>query len=154
MCIIITAQRIQAAKEKFHSYCFEPSPTSFNRVRNQIKGNKDLYEDKEIMKYLYVYNVPVGNKSGVSLEFLMTSGSTCDHAGEFDMRNMKPGKMLDNDPTRKKAEIELVPAIKLLNKFKPESINDDGQKGDVHQINEVFAMKIDIQGFEPNVLAG
>ena len=53
-----------------------------------------------------------------------------------------------------KGEIVLVPAIKLLNKFKPESINDDGQKGDVHQINEVFAMKIDIQGFEPNVLAG
>ena len=54
----------------------------------------------------------------------------------------------------KKGKIVLVPAIKQLNKFKPESINDDGQNGDVHQINEVFAMKIDIQGFEPNVLAG
>ena len=85
MCIIITAQRIQAAKEKFHSYCFEPSPTSFNRIRNQIKGNKEVYEDKEIMKHLHVYNVAAGDMSGASLEFHTTSSSTADHIGEFDM---------------------------------------------------------------------
>ena len=78
------------------------SPTSFNRVRNQIKRIKDAREDKEIMKYLHVYNVAVGDKLGASLEFLTTLGG--DHVGEFDMRNLKPGKMPDNDPTRKKRE--------------------------------------------------
>ena len=179
-------QCLEAAKESFHSHCFEPSPLSFDRIRQQLKEKLELplqvqvqapvheheqVNNDDIMKHLHLYNVAAGDTSGISLEFLHMGG-TGDHIGEFDMWNMKAGPMPSDFPDDKKGEIIHVPSVRIddvilpvghqgqnqgQNKYqavRPDSNVDGGPKGEVQIIDEVFAMKVDTQGFEFKVFEG
>ena len=164
-------QCLEAAKESFRSHCFEPSPLSFDRIRQQLKEKLELHEkvNDDIMKHLHLYNVAAGDTSGISLEFLHMGG-TGDHICEFDMWNMKAGPMPSDFPDDKKGEIIHVPCVRIddailgnqgqnqgQNKYqivRPDSNVDGGPKGEVQIIDEVFAMKVDTQGFEFKVFEG
>lgn len=152
-------QCVMAAREKIHAHCFEPSPRSFQRIRDQIMNNKDVYRDKEVMKHLHLYNVAASDASGAELEFHTTNGSTGDHVGKIDMFHMKIGSMPDHFPEEKRGKIINVPTAKiddfvLRNQMRPDSVDRIGQKDDLQEIDDIFAIKVDTQGFEPKVLAG
>ncbi len=158
-------QCLDAALAKFHSHCLEPSPKSFHRIREEIKTNEKVQKNSEVLKYLHLYNVAAGDKSDTMLKF-HHEGGTGDHVGKFDMWKMKSASISDDyeeslistDHEPGDTTIE-VPSVKLddvimRSKVKPDSNFVGGSKGPIHTIDEVFAMKIDTQGFEPNVFAG
>mmetsp|Transcript_24828 Transcript_24828/g.28699 ORF Transcript_24828/g.28699 Transcript_24828/m.28699 type:complete len:438 (+) Transcript_24828:69-1382(+) len=151
-------QCLLAAVAQFNTHCIEPSPTSFTniafRVSKRIKGLPWL------QKYIYLHNVAAGSESGKMLDF-SSSGSTGDHVGDFDMWNMKPVTTTDKDSTEKSANIVQVPSMKMddlivYNKVKPYDLNaaQNLPATTAPKIDEVFALKVDTQGFEPSVFSG
>lgn len=148
-------QSLDAAKEKFHAYCIEPSPKSFNEIRREMAG--EIEKNKYLEEFLHIYNVAAGSKSNELLEFRSTGG-TGDHVGEFDMWNMKPGAMPEHFTAAKKGEIIRVPSMRLDdiiydNSVKPD-MKDVAGAINTPEIDKVWALKVDTQGFEPHVFAG
>mmetsp|Transcript_23762 Transcript_23762/g.29226 ORF Transcript_23762/g.29226 Transcript_23762/m.29226 type:complete len:474 (+) Transcript_23762:845-2266(+) len=163
-------QCLLAAEAQFHTHCVEPSPKSFERMQREI--SRERKRNPSIQKYIHLYNVAAAAESGKTLDFFATGG-TGDHVGEFDMWNMKPGKMPDEFPPEKRGEVIKVPSIKmddliLYNKVQPFELQimnhpklGKGNKKKAKaffppppKIDQVFALKIDTQGFEPSVFSG
>eukprot|EP00559_Dactyliosolen_fragilissimus_P003291 CAMPEP_0184872808 /NCGR_PEP_ID=MMETSP0580-20130426/41495_1 /TAXON_ID=1118495 /ORGANISM="Dactyliosolen fragilissimus" /LENGTH=330 /DNA_ID=CAMNT_0027375651 /DNA_START=228 /DNA_END=1220 /DNA_ORIENTATION=- len=148
-------QCVLAAKNNFYSHCLEPSPTSFERILKQIRADKEVNENKEIVKKIHLYNVAAGATSGEVLNFT-SSGSTGDHVGEFNCYSMKK-----NEP-KKGHTIIKVPSVKLdemilHNQLQSEGLQVDGlpsKRHNIQPVNNVFVAKIDTQGFEPKVFTG
>mmetsp|Transcript_4799 Transcript_4799/g.5472 ORF Transcript_4799/g.5472 Transcript_4799/m.5472 type:complete len:462 (-) Transcript_4799:315-1700(-) len=151
-------QCLLAAKAQFHTHCVEPSPKSFEQMQREI--SRERKRNPSIQKYIHLYNVAAAAESGKTLDFFATGG-TGDHVGEFDMWNMKPGKMPDDFPKEKRGEIIRVPSIKmddiiLRNNVLPHTLVA-GKRDHVAaapKIDNVFALKVDTQGFEPSVFSG
>jgi len=193
-------QCLLAAQAKFHTHCVEPSPKSFKQMQREIYRELEVEaaaaaaaaaaaenvntnnhdrggENSEILttssgRFIHLYNAAAGSESGKTLDFF-TTGGTGDHVGEFDMWNMKPGKMPDEFPPEKRGEVIKVPSIKmddliLYNKVQPFELQimnhpklGKGNKKKAKaffppppKIDQVFALKIDTQGFEPSVFSG
>ena len=124
-------QCLEAAKAGLEAHCFEPSPTSFDRVKRQVESQAQNVRDR-----VSIYNKAASSTSEGTVNF-KSSGGTGDHVGEFDMWRMK--KMTaDHDM---KGDIVQVPQIKLDDIV---SKQEDG----------VFVLKVDTQGFEPVVFSG
>lgn len=124
-------QCLEAAKAGLKAHCFEPSPTSFQRVKNQVEA-----QEMSIRKRVTIYNQAASSTSEGTIEF-KSSGGTGDHVGGFDMWKMKAS----TDENDLKGEIVKVPQVRLDDVV---SLQKDG----------VFALKVDTQGFEPIVFSG
>ena len=124
-------QCLEAAKAGLKAHCFEPSPTSFQRVKNQVEA-----QEMNIRKRVTIYNQAASSTSEGTIEF-KSSGGTGDHVGGFDMWKMKAS----TDENDLKGEIVQVPQVRLDDVV---SLQTDG----------VFALKVDTQGFEPIVFSG
>lgn len=149
-------QSLTAAKQKFHAHSVEPSPPSFNRIkRGMIHA---LAKDASVGEFIHLYNFAAGSQSGGMLDF-KTTGGTGDHVGEFDVWNMKAGKDPDHYPDSKKGKMVQIPSIKLddivyYNKVRPTSVKGLESGSNPPEIEHVWAIKVDTQGFEPQVFAG
>ena len=149
-------QSLLAAQAKYHVHCVEPSPKSFKNIHGSMKKKLRLAKDDVSKQYLHFYNVAAGDVSGKTLDFYSTGG-TGDHVGEYDMWNMKPGKMPDDWPEEKRGKMIQVPSVQLddiiyYNKVEPTLVNGFDSKPE--RIDSVYALKVDTQGFEPSVFAG
>lgn len=149
-------QSLMAAHAKYNVHCVEPSPKSFVAIHGAMKKKFKLAKDEESQKYIRFYNVAAGDVSGKTIDFYSTGG-TGDHVGEFDMWNMKPGKMPDDWPEEKRGKMVQVPSIQLddmiyYNKIKPTVV--EGFDSKPVRMDDVYALKVDTQGFEPSVFAG
>lgn len=162
-------QSLLAAKSKFHVHCVEPSPKSFKKIHqsilkklNQMRKISNSEVD-HVRKFIHLYNVAAGSKSGGTLDFYSTGG-TGDHVGEFDMWNMKAGQLPDEWPEDKRGEMIKVPSIQLddiiyHHKVKPNKLKGLGgtekeNKNSFETFDNVYALKVDTQGYEPHVFAG
>lgn len=153
----IAKQSIDAAKLKYHAYCVEPSPKSFKMM--YTAAGFRLRKEPQLAPYLHLLNMAAGSETGNMLEF-KSAGSTGDHIGNFDMWNMKVGNADPDLPASKKGDIVKVSSLKIddliynrgnyISKF-------DGLSSDPPPpppIDDVFAIKIDTQGYEPEVFSG
>ncbi len=138
-------QSIDAVKAKFDTHIFEPSPASYERIKRSMAGV--IRENGEIEKYLHLHNVAVGSTTGDMLDFA-ASGGTGDHVGEFDIWNMKPGATTDEKLKAKSGTLVKIPSMKLDDLIFHHSIEKEAP------IEEVYALKVDTQGFEPHVFSG
>jgi len=125
-------QCLEAAKAGLEAHCFEPSPTSFERVKYQVNS-----EEQEVRNRVAIYNKAASGTSEGTVDF-KSSGGTGDHVGEFDMWRMK--KTTDTNDM-KGGKIVRVPQVRLDDIV---SKQEDG----------VFVLKVDTQGFEPVVFSG
>ena len=141
-------QCIMSAENGLQTYCFEPSPKSYQRIQDQIAGtvgnsrlrkNQDA-PSKDAVERVHVYNKAVGPKSGETVEFT-SSGGTGDHVGTVDMKSMgeKVNDAKQHDP---EGEVMHVPTIAL----------DDVILDQIKQ--NIYMLKVDTQGFEPSVFSG
>ena len=137
-------QSKEALKSKFHTHVFEPSPSSFAKIKMVMEGITS--KDPELDRFLHLHNVAVGSTTGDILEF-ETSGSTGDHVGQFDVWHMKPGES-KFVPKEKQTKMIQVPSMKL-----DDLIHFHSTEKEI-PIDEVYAAKIDTQGFEPKVFQG
>ena len=149
-------QSLDAAKKLFHAHLIEPSPISFEKITNQMK--KEVHNNPTLGKFIHLYNVAAGDESGSMLDF-HTTGGTGDHIGEYNIWEMKKGPVPDEWPEDKKGQIVKIPSLRLddiiyYNKVKPNQIRglERGQNPPFTQ--NVWAVKVDTQGFEPKVFAG
>lgn len=73
-----------AAKAGLEAHCFEPSPVSFERVKNQVQQeSQEVQEDR-----VKLYNRAASETSEGTVDF-KSSGGTGDHVGEFDLWRME-----------------------------------------------------------------
>ncbi|KAL3924215.1 MAG: hypothetical protein SGILL_001178 [Bacillariaceae sp.] len=128
-------QCLQAATEGFQAHCFEPSPSSFQRITNNI-GVK-TGGSPELKDRVHLYNVAAGSEES-SVPFV-ANGGTGDHVGQVDMWKMET--ISTSKELTGNSEIIQVPSQRLDSSLAtlPEPI---------------FLLKIDTQGFEPQVFAG
>ena len=114
-------------------------------------------KDPSVGEFIHLYNVAAGGESSGMLDFV-SSGGTGDHVGEFDMWNMKPGKPPEDWPAAKKGKVVQIPSMKLddivYNKVKPNAIKGLESGSNPPKIDDVWAIKVDTQGFEPKVFEG
>jgi FkbM family methyltransferase len=132
-------QCVQAARYGLQTHCIEPSPKSIERVKLGIQK-----ENRTIQSYIHLYGMAAGTESGLTIPFV-SSGSTGDHVGEYDMWNMQPGKPKDTALALKQGDTILVPTIRL---------DDIIATKLVRNATSVFALKVHTQGYEPSVLQG
>lgn len=149
-------QIFDAVKHKFHVFFFEPSPKNFERIQKIFLAEQE--KDPTIGEFLYPFNMAAGATTGDMIDFKF-SGGTGDHVGNFDVWNMKPGDEGDDIPKHKRGKLAKIQSIKLddivYNKISETSKLDGLNHGqDIPQLEEVFAAKIDTQGYEPKVLEG
>ncbi len=149
-------QSLLAAKAKFHIHCVEPSPSSFRSIQRVLQKKLRHAQDQESRQYIHLYNVAASDTSGQTLDFYSTGG-TGDHVGEYDMWNMKPGKMPDDWPEDKRGEMIQVQSIQLDDLIYYNKVEQTKVKifdTIPPKIDEVYALKVDTQGFEPKVFEG
>ena len=149
-------QSLDAAKKLFHAHLIEPSPISFQKIERQMR---DVVNNNPVLgEFIHLYNVAAGDESGSMLDFY-TTGGTGDHIGEYNVWKMNKDPVPDEWPEEKKGKIVKIPSLRLddiiyYNKVKPNEIQglERGQNPPFTQ--NVWAVKVDTQGFEPKVFAG
>ena len=142
-------QCLQAASMQLQAYCVEPSPNSIGRI---IHGFEQAPE--ETRKNIRFYQMAAGPKSGLNLEF-SSSGGTGDHVGgAIDIWTMK--KLPENAalPGHMTKVIVKSVAIDDIIYDKVEPSKDFAGNGISNNIDKMFLIKVDTQGFEPSVFAG
>jgi FkbM family methyltransferase len=123
-------QCLQAARAGFQTHCIEPSPKSFDRIKKQVDR-----QSNDIQQLVHLYNVAAGGPEESIVPFV-NAGQTGDHVGFVDYKTMKkldkpkPGDEIANVPSK--------PLDTIL----------------ANVTEKVYLMKVDTQGFEPNVFAG
>lgn len=131
-------QCIEAAERGYEAHCMEPSPRSYDRVVNRVH---EL--EKTLQERIHLYKAAAGQRSDEKVKFTSTGGPG-DHVGVADMWNMK------------------------LSSYEDEAAPDDGMVAEVSTIRlddiilggledsekQVYLLKIDTQGYEPQVIAG
>jgi FkbM family methyltransferase len=148
-------QSLQALRAKFEVICVEPSPKSYRRIEKTVgEVLKKKNDSADVERIIHLYNAAAGSTSEGTLDFRSTGG-TGDHVGEIDMWNMKPGSVPEHWPEEKKGEIIKVQSIQMDdiiydNRVKPTFSSTPT----LPSFDSVYALKVDTQGFEPNVFAG
>jgi len=157
-------QCMYAAKNNFTAYCLEPSPKSYQTILQRFQYHSKLNPDAA--KRINLYNVAAGNTTGTMIPFT-SQGSTGDHIGstQLDMWMMKV--IPQTNTTSSSSNSINVPTVKLddliENKIKPtdtyNTINtiteDTDETASIQDnIDKIYSLKIDTQGFEPSVFSG
>ena len=130
-------QCLLASRQGLQAHCFEPSPKSYQRIREQIQAEREAST-----RYLtHVYNMAASPKSHEQVEFSSTGG-TGDHVGAADMYSMKHVSNKNHDAIVATVQ---VPTIAL-----DDMVDEITTAGN----GEMFLLKVDTQGFEPSVFRG
>jgi len=138
-------QAIEMAKYGLIVHSFEPSPKSFQRMKNQVER-----QSIEIQERIFMYNAAAGNSKG-TVEFV-NSGSTGDHiGGGVNGWNMTKTSTVD---TSNSEHIMHIQSIRMDSFFNNELKPDHGLSLVKDIDDNIFAAKIDTQGFEPKVFEG
>jgi FkbM family methyltransferase len=117
-----------AAKMGMEAHCVEASPHNFGRIGKELlRVSVEDGKDR-----VHVYHNAAGSKSNQTVEF-QSGGSTGDHVGVQDMFTMEKVK---SDSTM----------VKVATLAIDDLIDQIG--------GNVFLLKIDTQGFEPQVFSG
>ena len=97
-------QSADAAKLKYHAYCVEPSPKSFQSMHSATC--KLIDKEPELAPYIHLLNRAAGAETGNTLLEFNSAGSTGDHVSDFNMWKMTAGSTKDaNLPKSKKGKI-------------------------------------------------
>jgi FkbM family methyltransferase len=133
-------QCIQAAEAGLQAHCVEPSPNSFQRVQNAVNTKVTAPEVKE---RIHLYQKAASDTSGIMVPF-SGAGGTGDFvgAGEYDVWTMTKRDISEQpDNARGKHTVEVATvALDDIIRESPEQ--------------QAYLIKIDVQGYEPNVLKG
>jgi hypothetical protein len=145
-------QILPAVRAKFHTHCLEPSPLSFHEIQRTLALR--VKDDPWIEEYLHLYNVAAGAESGVMLEFT-SEGGTGDHIGKFNGWSMNK----ENTDVGDKSSFVQVPSLKvddiiISNKVKPSNPAALEKGSHPPKIDNLWALKIDTQGYEPSIFKG
>ena len=127
------AQCLEIAQSGLDAHCLEPSPSSFERIRNRVAGHP-------LKAKIHLHQAAASDKDG-EIRF-SGSGGTGDHVGPaLDIWNMRAAPPPTNEDS---AGAVSVPTIRLdtliLNREQP--------------IDNLFVLKIDTQGHEAAVIDG
>lgn len=128
---------IRAAEMGYWAHCFEPSPISYQRLLDGIKS-----QPADTRSRVTPHQKVVGSISGDRLPFRATGG-TGDHVGEYDMWNMEKDHSKNEGRYGKRGKIIQMPT-KSLDDFIANDLEGD----------KVHMLKIDVQGFEPEIFSG
>ena len=141
-------QSIQAAQHGFEAHCVEPSPVAYEKMIKEVEKEPD-----DVKAKVFVYNKAAGDTKEGYLDFV-ASGGTGDHVGQFDMWNMVKGMEMEKDlPQEKQNKVVKVQAIQM-DQILNNEIGPDYKTAPHADIDTVFFMKVDTQGFEPRVFEG
>ncbi len=138
---------VKMAKMGFRAHSFEPSPLSFQRMKEALQSNFR----REAAEKVFIYNYAVGDKDGGTVSF-MSSDSTGAHVvSEENAEDM---------------DVVPVPTTSI-DKFLEGSVAPDFTMHDytgnpnrkkypvaIQKQGTVYAAKVDVQGFEPFVFRG
>ena len=130
--IYLTLKSREAAEKGLYAYGFEPSPKSFEVIKRT-----HFRLDPSIKDRIKLFNVAAGD-TRTTVDF-SSGGGTGDSVGNNNVWEMTRG-----DPSVKlqnTVQVEVVPLDDIIY----ESIPSD---------QDIFLVKIDTQGFEPNVFSG
>lgn len=147
-------QCLKIANNDLQAYCVEPSPNSQNRIMRKFGKT-----DKSVLKNVRYFQMAASNETGKDLDF-SSGGGTGDHVGSsIDIWTMT--KISSNNNTS--------PSDKDIVKVKSVAIDDiifnkitatkdfaremAGNKT-TNNIDFMYALKVDTQGFEPVVFSG
>jgi FkbM family methyltransferase len=125
-------QCVRAASAGLQAHCVEPSPTSFQRVKDAV-----LLQPKDIQERIHLYQNAAGATSGELVPFSGSGGT-----GDFVGAGIDVWKMTTNE-----GQPSHMPKIMVSTKRLDDIIQASPPK-------EAFLMKIDVQGFEPQVFQG
>lgn len=134
------AQSVVSVKKQFHTHCFEPSPASFKRIQNSM--SQVIQQSPELQQYIHLHNVAAGGTTGDVVEF-SASGGTGDHIGKLN-----GWKMTLEEGEDSRYNVVEVTTMKLDDLIYHHTVENEAP------IDEVYAIKIDTQGFEPSVFEG
>jgi FkbM family methyltransferase len=124
-------QCLTAARAGFEVHCVEPSPDNFANIQYTVSK-----KDREIQNRVHLYNAAAGDVSGTNV-FFHAGGGTGDSVRPFaDEKNTGNDRAIKSE-----SNLVKVPSLRL----------DDIV---ANTTDGVFALKVDTQGFEPNVFAG
>jgi len=152
-------QCLAAAKKNLQAHCIEPSPASQDKIHTAI-----LAAPNEVQKNVRLYQMAASDSSGHNLEF-RGHGSTGDHVGSRGIDVWRMTKESD-EIMKKKTDNNSSHTIDIVQSVAIDDIiyNKIGPTKDYHgllpraeatrRIDKVFLLKIDTQGFEPNVFLG
>ena len=144
-------QCVEAARMGLQAYCVEPSPGSKDRIIEGIEK-----EPEEVKKNIRFFQMAAGSQSGVDLSF-QSGGGTGDHAGpSLNIWKMEKTKETQTGMTEVTVKSVAIDDI-IDNKVDP--TNDYAGKGSEEkahqqQLDKMFLLKVDTQGFEPSVFSG
>ena len=151
-------QSLDAAKMNFHTYCVEPSPKSFQKIHTSTAFK--VHKEPKLGPYIHLLNMAAASKTGEMLEF-KSEGSTGDHVGNFDMWNMKANDNTNESVVVASGNMVQVSSLRLddliynrVDMIKELNHNGLESGSNPPPIDEVHAIKIDTQGFEPAVFSG
>lgn len=147
-------QCIFAANQGMQAHCVEPSDINYRRVMRRLNRLKIQGGEKsDVLERIFTYNMAAGNVSDVTIPFY-AAGSTGDHVGNFDVWNMKDFTETEKDQhTQYRHDVAMIKLDDLIdNKVTP--TNRGGNALPNSKIQNVFALKVDTQGFEPAVFSG
>jgi FkbM family methyltransferase len=125
-------QCLQAAREGYQAHCLEPSPRSFRRITQTVRKAEPYVQER-----IHLYNVAAGGEE--STVPFVTNGGTGDHVVEIDMWKMQT--VSQSEELTGDSQIIQVPSKPL-----------DTVLGHIPEV--IHLLKIDTQGFEPQVFAG
>ncbi|KAG7352227.1 FkbM family methyltransferase [Nitzschia inconspicua] len=133
-------QCLQAAKMGFEAHCIEPSPKSFQHIAFEVNNTAS----PDVQKRIHLYNVAAGSVE--STVPFVTSGGTGDHVGKVDMWKMEKMDDAASDATftTTRETVVHVP-VKPLDTILQHGIPSN---------TIIHLLKVDTQGFEPQVFAG
>ncbi len=122
-------QCLNAAQAGHEAHCVEPSRINFARVESRVKQAQP-----DVRSRMHLYNVAAGSTTGRILDF-HSGGGTGDRVGHVDVWKMEQNPQ--DEPT-------------AMTQVQEMRIDDIVMK----QPNGAFLIKVDTQGFEPNVFSG
>ena len=145
-------QCVYAATHGLEAHCVEPSPTSFESIRNEVSKQDVTVRDK-----IHLYQKVAGSTSREHVSF-QAAGGTGDHvtsssSGGVDVWNMKIGAPPDPALVHKQGKTVSVETMRLDDLVMP-SPRQQPLDPESSTPRRFHAIKIDTQGYEPAVFRG
>ncbi|GFH54392.1 hypothetical protein CTEN210_10868 [Chaetoceros tenuissimus] len=146
-------QCLKIARNDLQAYCVEPSPNSQKRIMRKFEKT-----DKSVLKNVRYFQMAASNETGKELDF-SSGGGTGDHVGgSIDIWTMS--KFSSNNTFSSDKDIVKVQSVAIddiisnkITATKDFAREMAGNKT-TNDIDFMYALKIDTQGFEPVVFSG
>lgn len=136
------AQCLQAAKMGFEAHCLEPSPRSFQLIERAVRTKAT----PEVQRRIHLYNIAAGSVE--STVPFVASGGTGDHIGQVNMWKMEK---MDSTNMQEAAAADTTTGTIVQVPTRPlDAVLREAIPPDAY----IYLLKIDTQGFEPQVFAG